>query len=261
MTEISKLLEIMQRLRDPDEGCLWDLRQTFASVAPYTLEEAYEVVDAIERGDLDDLRDELGDLLLQVVFHAQMARDAGAFEFSDVVESISDKMIRRHPHVFSNERIDDEAHLRQRWETVKQEERARRGDPGGVLTDVPRGLPALSQALKLSRRAATVGFEWPEVAQVRAKVDEELGEVDELLATGERGSRLEEELGDALFAMVNLCRQVGVDPESALRRCNRKFTRRFEHIEQAVIADGGKLSETPLETLERHWQEAKTLGL
>ncbi len=261
MSDISKLLEIMRRLRDPDRGCPWDLRQTFASIAPYTLEEAYEVVDAIERDDLEDLRDELGDLLLQVVFHAQMAREVGVFDFSDVVEAISDKLIRRHPHVFSDEKIDDEAVLRDRWETAKQEERARRGVVGGLLADVPQGLPALSQALKLSRRAATVGFEWPEIEQVRAKVDEELAEVDELLAAGERGTRLEEELGDALFAMVNLCRQVDVDPEAALRRGNRKFIRRFQHIEQMVGASGGKLAETPLETLERHWQGAKTRGL
>ncbi len=261
MSDISKLLDIMEQLRDPEHGCPWDLRQSFATIAPYTLEEAYEVVDAIERGALDELREELGDLLLQVVFHAQMAREAGLFEFNDVVDAISDKLIRRHPHVFSDEKAEDGHAVNARWEAVKQAERMARGGSAGLLADVPRGLPALTQALKLSRRAATVGFEWPDVAQVRAKVDEELGEVDELLALGQGGERLEEELGDALFAMVNLCRQVGVDPEAALRRCNRKFTRRFAHVEQAVQAEGGTLTGAPLEALERHWQAAKTRGL
>lgn len=261
MTDIAKLLGIMERLRHPQHGCPWDLRQSFATIAPYTLEEAYEVVDAIERGAFDELRDELGDLLLQVVFHAQMAREAGLFEFHDVVDAISDKMIRRHPHVFSHEKIEGEQVVNARWEAIKQTERMARGGPVGLLADVPRGLPALTQALKLSKRAATVGFEWPDVAQVRAKVDEELGEVDEVLALGEGRERLEEELGDALFAMVNLCRQVGVDPEAALRRCNRKFTRRFAHVEQAVQAEGGTLTDASLETLERHWRAAKSEGL
>lgn len=264
MSDIEQLLEIMQRLRDPERGCAWDRAQDFRSIARYTLEEAYEVVDAIERQDPAQLCDELGDLLLQVVFHAQMARELGQFGFEDVVKSICDKMIRRHPHVFSDEQVADPEELHRRWEASKRAERAAAAGPDGppgLLDDVPSSLPALARALKLSRRAATVGFEWPDEFQVRAKVGEELAEVDELLATGERGEALEGELGDVLFALVNLCRHTGTDPEAALRRTNRKFVQRFAHVEATVRAEGGALEHTPLEVLEAHWQDAKARGL
>jgi len=264
MSDISKLLDLMARLRDPASGCAWDLRQTFRSIAPYTLEEAYEVADAIERGAMDELRDELGDLLLQVVFHARIAEELGHFGFADVVEAISNKMIRRHPHVFSDTRISDERELRAAWEASKQAEREARGQAGidaGLLADVPVNLPALTRALKLSKRAATVGFEWPDEHQVRAKVAEELEELDELLARGERGAELEGEFGDVFFALVNLCRHAGVDPEACLRRTNEKFLRRFGHVEACVAEGGGQLAEAGLESLERHWQSAKARGL
>jgi nucleoside triphosphate diphosphatase len=264
VSDVEALLEIMRRLRDPQSGCAWDLAQDFRSIARYTLEEAYEVVDAIERGDTENLRDELGDLLLQVVFHARMAEELGQFDFSDVVKSIADKMVRRHPHVFSDERSDDPAVLNARWEASKRAEREAAADPGapaGLLEDVPANLPALTRALKLSRRAATVGFEWPDEFQVRAKVSEELAEVDELLASGRRGDDLEGELGDVLFALVNLCRHTGIDPEAALRRTNRKFMSRFAHVEAAVREEGRRLEDAPLELLEQHWQAAKARGL
>ncbi len=266
MSDISKLIDIMRRLRDPQTGCAWDRRQTFRSIAPYTIEEAYEVADAIEREALDELPDELGDLLLQVVFHSQMAEERQLFAFSDVVDAICNKMIRRHPHVFSDETTQDEAVLRERWEASKQAEReARRtqtpGQARGVLDDVPTGLPGLTRAWKLSAAAARVGFEWPDEAGVRAKVTEELAELDELLVAGERGARLEDEFGDVFFALVNLCRHTGVNPEACLRRTNEKFLRRFAHVEACVDAAGQGWEATDLETLETHWQAAKAKGL
>lgn len=257
MTEIQKLLDIMARLRDPKRGCPWDLAQNFSSIAPYTIEEAYEVADAIERGEAGELRDELGDLLLQVVFHAQMASEQEEFDFESVCRSINDKMIRRHPHVFGSESIDTPEEMRARWEDLKATERAAR-DPVGttpsVLDGVPLALPALTRAVKLSRRATRLGFEWPGVDGVRDKVDEELAEVDALLAADGPPDReaLKEELGDVLFALANLCRHLDVDPEAALRATNEKFRRRFTYVERQV---GG--TSRPLEELERHWQEAK----
>jgi MazG family protein len=247
-----ELLEIMARLRDPEGGCPWDLEQDFASIAPYTLEEAYEVADAIERGDLGALEEELGDLLLQVVFHAQMASERGAFDFDRVVRGISAKMVRRHPHVFGSESVDDAAAQSARWEEIKAAEKAARGGAGGLLDDVPLGLPALSRAVKLGRRAARIGFDWPDAAGARAKVDEEVAELDAAIAGGDR-ARVAAEFGDVLLALANLARHLDVDAEAALREANGRFTSRFRHVERRVAEGGGGSQEA----LERHWQDAK----
>jgi len=257
MREIEKLLDIMAKLRDPETGCPWDRAQDFSSIAPYTIEEAYEVADAIARGDYGQLRDELGDLLLQVVFHAQIGRERGAFDFEAVCRAINDKMIRRHPHVFDDEKIDTPEQMRVRWEALKALERESRTPEGtrtSVLDDVPVALPALTRAVKLSRRATRLGFEWPDVAGVRAKVDEELAELDALIASGDPpdGAAVKDELGDVLFALANLARHLDVDPEAALRGTNEKFRRRFTYVEDQV--DG---QVRPLDVLERHWQAAK----
>ncbi len=251
---IARLIEIMARLRDPERGCPWDREQTFATIAPYTIEEAYEVADAIERGAIDALAGELGDLLLQVVFHARIAEEAGAFTFDDVVERICDKLVRRHPHVFGEERIASAAAQTQAWEALKREER--RAKAHGVLGDVPVGLPALTRAAKLGRRAAAVGFDWPDAAGVRAKVDEELGELDEALAAADADAAAAE-VGDVLFALANLCRHHGLDPEACLRGANRKFERRFAHVEAAVEAAGGDWAAFDADALDRLWREAK----
>ena len=227
---VSRLIGIMAALRDPQGGCPWDLEQDFRSIAPYTLEEAYEVADAIERGNLDDLRDELGDLLLQVVFHAQMAREQGAFDFDDVVRGICDKLVRRHPHVFGGEAVASAAEQTEVWERLKAAEKAGRGT-AGLLDDVPVSLPSLTRAAKLGRRAARAGFDWPDPSGPRRKIDEELGELDEALSRERPAGEIEGEFGDLLFSMVNWARHLGIDPEAALRRSNEKFLRRFRHIE------------------------------
>jgi len=251
---VKELLEIMARLRDRDHGCPWDLEQTFASIAPYTIEEAYEVADAIERGDLAALEEELGDLLLQVVFHAQMASERGAFDFAAVVRGISAKMVRRHPHVFGGEAVADAAAQSARWEDIKAAEKAVRGGAAGLLDDVPMALPALTRAMKLGKRAARIGFDWPDRTGARAKVDEELGELDEAIAGGDR-EQIVAEFGDALLALANLARHLEVDAEGALRAANGRFASRFRHVEQQVAAGGGG----SLADMERHWQEAKRL--
>lgn len=252
--KISKLLDIMATLRDPERGCPWDLEQDFASIAPYTIEEAYEVADAIEREAIDELPDELGDLLLQVVFHAQMAAEAGAFDFGDVVERISTKMLRRHPHVFGAERVASAAEQTLAWEAIKREERGH--DEAGVLDGVPTGLPALTRAAKLGRRAASVGFDWPSAAPVRAKVDEELAELDEALGS-EDPAAIEGEMGDVFFALANLCRHHGLDPEQCVRAANSRFERRFHRVEAAVAAAGGDWGRFELDELEVFWEDAK----
>jgi MazG family protein len=263
MTEgsgIERLLWVMARLRDPDGGCPWDLEQDFASIAPYTIEEAYEVADAIERGNFDDLESELGDLLLQVVYHAQMAKEAGRFDFETVAAGIADKMIRRHPHVFGAAQVENAAAQSLAWEEAKAAERAQKQAPGGdpsILADVPIGLPALTRSAKLQRRAARVGFDWPEVDQVFEKLEEEIGEVRAELAAGTPRKRLEGEIGDLLFAAVNLARHLGVDGESALRRANQKFERRFGAIETALRTAGRPIEEASLEEMEEFWQRAK----
>ncbi|MCX7057715.1 MAG: nucleoside triphosphate pyrophosphohydrolase [Proteobacteria bacterium] len=249
---MKELLEIMARLRDPAGGCPWDLQQTFTSVAPYTLEEAYEVADASERGDLPALEEELGDLLLQVVFHAQMASEQGAFDFERVAQGISSKMRRRHPHVFGDETITDAAAQSLRWEELKAAEKAARGAPRGLLQDVPLALPALTRAIKLGRRAARIGFDWPDAVGARAKVDEELAELDEAIGTGEQ-TRIREELGDVLLALSNLARKLDVDAEAELRAANGRFASRFGHVEQQVAAGRGG----SVDDMERFWQEAK----
>ena len=230
--EISRLLEIMAKLRDPNGGCPWDLEQNFRTIAPYTIEEAYEVADAIERENLEDLRDELGDLLLQVVFHARMAEEEGAFAFADVVGAIADKMVRRHPHVFADEEHRDAAEQTAAWETQKAEERARKGMVS-VFDDVPANLPALTRAVKLQKRAGRVGFDWDGYDGVIEKIREELGETVEAIEVGDK-NEIELEIGDLLNAVANLARQLDIDPESALRRSNEKFKNRFQFVERKI---------------------------
>lgn len=249
----------MARLRDPERGCPWDLQQDFASIAPYTIEEAYEVVDAIDRGDFDDLRDELGDLLLQVVFHAQMAHEQGRFEFADVVHAIADKMRRRHPHVFGDERFADVQAQTRAWEAIKADERAARGeiDDASVLAGISRGLPEWKRAIKLQQRAATVGFTWQEPASILDKLAEEVDEVRAEFARGAPLDRLEDELGDVLFVTANLARHAGVDFSQALRRANAKFERRFRHMEALAAVQGRPLAGRSLDEQEALWRQAK----
>lgn len=255
---IETLLEIMARLRDPDGGCPWDLEQDFASIAPYTIEEAYEVADAIERGDMDELKDELGDLLLQVVFHAQMAKEEGRFDFSDVVRAICEKMTRRHPHVFGDEEQRSAGAVKGRWEEIKAEEKAAKGlAQTSILDDVPLALPALARAIKLQNRAARVGFDWPDTSLVIDKLNEEMLELSAEVAKGGDPDRLEDEMGDLLFVYANLARHMKVDPEAALRRANAKFRRRFGRIEEKLAAAGKRPEESSLEEMDALWNEAK----
>lgn len=268
-SDISRLLEIMAALRTPETGCPWDLEQDFTSIAPYTLEEAYEVVDAIERGDLADLRDELGDLLLQVVFHARMAEEQGAFAFPDVVEAITKKLIRRHPHVFGSIKELSPEEVKSLWDTIKGEEKAERraaretmgldleAHEAGFLGGIPTALPALTRAQKLTAKAAKVGFDWPESVQVIDKIHEELEEVKEASSSGDR-DRIEDEIGDLLFSVTNLARHFGIDPERALRRTNAKFERRFKAIETALGQQDRRLDEASLDEMETLWVAAKT---
>ena len=257
MADISQLLDIMSRLRDRERGCPWDVEQTFATIAPYTIEEAYEVADAIERGDMGGLRDELGDLLLQVVFHAQMAREAGDFAFGDVVASICDKMVRRHPHVFGETRIDDAAAQTKAWEDHKQKEREASGD-ASALAGIARGLPEWLRALKLQQRAARVGFDWPDMDPVFDKLHEELDEVRAELTAPERDmARLEDEIGDVLFVCANLARHAKVDPGAALRRANAKFERRFRRMEALAAERGTSLKALDLAQQDALWDAAK----
>jgi tetrapyrrole methylase family protein/MazG family protein/ATP diphosphatase len=258
MSSISRLLDIMARLRDPQRGCPWDLEQTFATIAPYTIEEAYEVADAIERQDNAALRDELGDLLFQVVFHSQMASEQGSFAFDDVAAAICDKMERRHPHVFGDARIDSAAAQTVAWEEQKRQEREQSG--ASVLADVPLALPALTRANKLGKRAAQVGFEWPDVGGALDKLDEEVGELRQGL--GEQASQAEiaDELGDVLFCVVNVCRYLQVDPETALRGANAKFERRFGYVERRLREQGRNAREATLEEMDKLWDEGKAQG-
>ena len=268
--KINDLLEIMARLRDRENGCPWDVEQTFASIAPYTIEEAYEVAEAIEQGDLEALKDELGDLLLQVVFHAHMAQEENAFDFNDVVAAISDKMIRRHPHVFADAQERDAAAQTASWEKQKAEERRAKanGAPLSALEGVTVGLPGLTRALKLQKRAARVGFDWPEARQVLDKISEEIEELREVMESAEdtsdpaaetaRKARLADEFGDTLFALANLARHLDIDPEAAVRGTNAKFERRFRWVEQRLAESGIDPADAALETMERHWQEAKS---
>jgi MazG family protein len=262
---LDDLLAVMARLRDPVTGCPWDVKQSFATIAPYTIEEAYEVADAIARDDLDALKEELGDLLLQVVYHAEMAAEQERFGFADVVDAITRKMIRRHPHVFADPSLREDFLAKDLWRRIKDEERAERGEAraSSTLDDVPLALPALTRAVKLQTRAAEVGFDWPRLAPVLAKAEEEIAELkaalDETHEAKDDGpaKRVVEEFGDLLFVMANLGRHLGVDPEAALRDANAKFVRRFESIEAALAKEGRKPEDATLEELDQLWDEAK----
>ncbi len=255
------LLTLMAQLRDPDTGCPWDVQQDFASIAPYTIEEAYEVADAIARGDIADLRDELGDLLLQVVFHARIAEEAGHFDFTAVAAAISDKLVRRHPHVFGDQGKISAATQSASWESLKAAERAAnaaaKGRPESVLDGVPLPFPALLRAYKLQRRAARVGFDWPELAPVAAKVEEEWAELTAEIDNAGDQARLTEEVGDLLFAVVNLARHLDIDPEAALRAGNAKFERRFRAVEDGFREKGLQMAAASLEDMEVLWNAAK----
>jgi MazG family protein len=257
---IEKLIAIMARLRDPQSGCPWDSQQDFSTIAPYTIEEAYEVADAIERGDKPALKEELGDLLFQVVFHAQMAREDETFGFDDVVEAICEKMVRRHPHVFGDADVRTEQEQTKAWEAQKAAERAASGkatDPASALDGVALPLPALMRAEKLQKRAARVGFDWPELEPVFAKIGEEISEIHEVIAEGGNPEDLNDEVGDLLFACVNLARHLSIDPEVALRHGNNKFERRFRRIEATLRAAGKAPEDCSLEELEEQWLAAK----
>ena len=264
--DISRLIEIMAMLRTPGSGCPWDLEQNFATIAPYTIEEAYEVVDAISRGDLDDLRDELGDLLLQVIFHARMAEEQHAFAFGDVVDAICRKMIRRHPHVFADkDGRPTPADVKGAWDRIKAEEKAERAarrpldEPveKSLLSGVKAGQPALTRAMELQRKASSVGFDWNDPRAVLHKIREEADEIEAALDRGDAGE-LADETGDLMFALVNLARHTGVDPEFALRGTNAKFERRFGHIERALAQQGRSLESASLAEMDALWNEAKT---
>ncbi|UXS31570.1 nucleoside triphosphate pyrophosphohydrolase [Agrobacterium tumefaciens] len=267
--DISRLIEIMQALREPETGCPWDVVQTFETIKPYTIEEAYEVADAIEREDMDDLCEELGDLLLQVVFHARIAEEKGEFAFGDVVEAVTSKMIRRHPHVFAASDADTPDSVKLQWDRIKAEEkreraerRARRGITedfkAGFLGGIQRSQPALTEALKLQEQAARVGFDWSDPAPILDKIEEEIAELREALAEG-KPEKVSDELGDLIFALVNIGRHVKADPENALRGTNTKFRRRFNHIETSLSDSGETLQEASLERMEDLWQAAKRI--
>ena len=261
MNNVDKLREIMVALRDPDTGCPWDLAQDFASIVPHTLEEAYEVAEAVEAGEMDELRDELGDLLFQVIFYARLAEERGLFDFEQVAAGIVDKLIRRHPHVFGDAVVGNAEAQSQAWEADKARERAEKLPHTGALAGVAVALPAMTRAVKLQKRAARVGFDWPEIAPVFAKVQEELEEVRAEVAVAgaltDNQVRIEEEIGDLLFACTNLARQAHVEPETALRHANRKFERRFAQMEMMAKAQGREVSELDLDEWEALWENVK----
>lgn len=261
---MQRLLDIMARLRDPNDGCPWDLEQTFRTIAPHTIEEAYEVADAIESGDMTAIKEELGDLLFQVVFYAQMAREVGAWDFEDVAGHIVEKMVRRHPHVFGDAVVATAEDQTARWEEAKARERAAKAESDGrapsALDGISPGLPALTRALKLQSRAARVGFDWTEADQILDKMEEEIGELRAELRAGKRDSaRIQDELGDLLFVVVNLARRLDVEPESSLRGANAKFERRFRQVEAFLAAEGRAPTDATLDEMEAHWHRAKAL--
>lgn len=261
MQNIRRLLEIMAQLRHPETGCPWDIRQDFASLIPYTLEEAYEVAEAAERGDVDDLREELGDLLLQVVFHSRIAEEQGHFDFEAVADSIAGKLIRRHPHVFADTRFATDEERHRFWEDSKQIERQEKGKTTpveSVLGQIPRDLPALMTAQKLQKRAARHGFDWPDIEPVFDKLHEELDELKAACKAGDEVN-IREELGDLLFVIANVARHLEVDAEACLRAGNAKFTRRFRHIESRVAERGSRMTDHTLDELDAYWDEAKAL--
>jgi len=256
MNDIDRLLTIMVRLRNPETGCPWDIRQDFRSIAPYTIEEAYEVADAIERGDLEDLCEELGDLLFQVVYHARIAEEKGAFSFNDVSQAICDKLVRRHPHVFGEEVVADAEAQTIAWEGHKARERHNKGSPtASALDGISGGLPAFLRASKLGAQAGSVGFDWPDLSGVMEKVREEIVELEEVLENDP--NKDEEEIGDLLFSIVNLCRHRKIDAETALRRANNKFDARFRELERQLSTTGKDAADTSIEELESLWQNAK----
>jgi MazG family protein len=257
MDNLQKLLDIMAQLRDPKDGCAWDVEQTFETIAPYTVEEAYEVAEAIDNNDMDALKDELGDLMFQAVFHARMAEEAGYFNFSDVIDAISDKMIRRHPHVFGDENYRDAEEQTVAWEEQKARERAEKKQKS-ILDGVTVGLPALTRAVKLQKRAARVGFDWPSTSGVIDKLNEEMLEFsEELIADKQDQEKIEEEFGDMMFVYANLARHLKIDPEQALKKANNKFTRRFNKIEQEIVNKESSFGQYSLNELEKFWQQAK----
>ena len=267
--DIARLIEIMAALRTPKTGCPWDLEQTFKTIAPYTIEEAYEVADAIERDDTADLKDELGDLLLQVVYHARLAEEQGAFSFGDVVEGITKKMIRRHPHVFGGETARTAGAVKGLWNKIKADEKAEKGadERTSVLGDIPAAIPALTRAIKLQDKAAKVGFDWPGLIPVFDKVKEELAEFEEValpaaasrLPAGQPDAEIKEEFGDLLFVLANVARHLKIDPEACLRGANQKFIRRFTHIETRLAEKGSSPAQSSLEEMDGFWDEAKFL--
>lgn len=267
--DIGRLIEIMARLRDPETGCPWDVQQTFATIVPYTIEEAYEVADAVERGDTEDLRDELGDLLLQVVFHARMAEEDGAFDFGGVVEAITAKLVRRHPHVFGDARALPAERVKAMWDEIKAEEKRLKAERSGApegdgakgrLDDVPMALPALTRAEKLQKKASKVGFDWGAPGPVFAKIREEIDELEAALsADAPSRAAVADEMGDLLFAIANLARHLHVDPEDALRGTNEKFRRRFSHVEARLERAGRTIDAASLDEMEALWQDAKRL--
>lgn len=263
MDEIKTLLKVMANLRDPDGGCPWDVKQTFESISAYTVEEAYEVADAIERKDMDDLKNELGDLLFQVVFHAQIAAENNQFEFVDVVNAINNKLVRRHPHVFADKKITDEDELYREWEKHKKNERLEKNRSGkdkqlkSHLDGIASAMPALRWSEKLQKRAAHHGFDWQSIKPVFDKLQEEIGELKAEIVIEDNQARITDEMGDILFASVNLSRHLGVNPEQALRDSNRKFMSRFKVVEQLLEQDGKKMEECSVDELEIYWQKAK----
>ena len=262
MDNLLRLLNIMQKLRDPEEGCPWDIQQTFATIVPYTIEEVYEVADAIDQHDFVQLKDELGDLLLQIVYYAQMAREQNLFDLEDIAANICDKLVRRHPHVFDKQNL-QESDKDKSWERIKQQERSEKANvktsikATSLLNDIPNALPQLIRAKKIQKRVASVGFDWPETNAVIDKVQEELNELKEVIDTHNSQSELEEELGDLLFSVVNLSRHINVNAEDALRKGNKKFIRRFQYIEEMIRRENKELSEYSLDELEQFWQRAK----
>lgn len=264
LPKTQQLLELMEQLRDPERGCPWDVKQDFASLTPYLIEESYEVIDAIERNDLDDLRLELGDLLLQVVFHSQMAKEMGLFGFEDVAAGIGDKLIRRHPHVFSDTEYSNEEEFHRAWEQIKQSERQEKSDSGGFVSILdgvaPLGMPALLACQKIVGKASSQGFDWPGVDPVFAKVYEEVAEIKEAYKNGDQ-HHIEEEIGDLLLVVVNLSRHLNVNAEIALKSATKKFSRRFEFIERQVAKSGKNVCDCDLSELDGYWDEAKTKGI
>lgn len=260
MKELNRLLQIMADLRDPESGCPWDIKQSFETIAPYTVEEAYEVADAIERHDMDELKSELGDLLFQVVFHSQLAAEQGQFTFNDVVDAINEKLIRRHPHVFGDSETRDVERLAAEWEAHKKAEREAKGKAmTGRLSGIAAGMPALRWSEKLQKRAIGHGFDWDSIDPVFAKIEEELDELKAELVADPDQARISDEMGDVLFACVNLAHHVKVNPEQALRQANRKFIKRFEIVEQLLLDDKKQMEECSVEVLLDYWQKAKVL--